>query len=87
MSNKTLTRADLAEAIQRNVGLSKTESAEFVEAIVAEIGAAFVAGENVKISGFGSFVMSKKAERLGRNPKTGITAKIPARKVLSFKAS
>ncbi len=87
VKRKTLTRSDMAESIQRRVGLSKAESADFVEAIVKEISAALVAGENVKISGFGSFILSEKAERLGRNPKTGVEAKIPARKVLSFKAS
>jgi integration host factor subunit alpha len=87
VSSKTLTRADLAAAIQRNVGLSKAESADFVETIVGEMAEALGSGENVKISGFGSFVLSQKNERLGRNPKTGATATIPARKVLSFKAS
>jgi len=85
--NKTLTRADLAEAIQRHVGLSKAESATFVESVVNEVSAALAAGENVKISGFGSFVLNQKAERVGRNPKTGIEAKIPARRVLNFRAS
>ena len=87
MSNKTLTRAALAEEIQRNVGLSKAESAEFVDGIVEHITAALAEGESVKLAGFGSFVLLEKAERVGRNPKTGESAVIPARKVLSFKAS
>ncbi len=87
MRSRTLTRSDIAESIQRQVGLSKSESSDFIEVIVEEMSAALAAGESVKISSFGSFVLSQKAERMGRNPKTGIEAKIQARKVLTFKAS
>jgi len=87
VSIKTLTRVQLADAIQKDIGLSKAESAKFVSAIIDHIVDALVAGENVKISGFGSFVLSEKRERVGRNPKTGADATIPARKVLTFKAS
>ncbi len=87
MNIKTLTRSDVAEAIQRKVGLSKAESSELVETIVREISAALIAGENVKISGFGSFVVNYKTERTGRNPKTGVEVYIPARRVLAFRAS
>jgi integration host factor subunit alpha len=77
----------MAEAIQRKVGLSRAESADFVNAIVEELGAALGAGENIKISGFGTFTLNRKQARMGRNPKTGIEAEIPARTVLTFKAS
>jgi len=87
VSSKTLTRVDLAEAIQHDIGLSKAESAGFVGEILDLMMDALAAGENVKISGFGSFILNKKAARVGRNPKTGVEAVIPARTVLTFKAS
>jgi len=87
MNNKTVTRVDLAEAIQAEIGLSKTESAMFVEAIINQMVDALAAGENVKISGFGSFVLNEKSPRMGRNPKTGVEAPISARRALSFRAS
>lgn len=87
MSNKTVTRVDISEAIQAEIGLSKAESAMFVEAIISEMVDALAAGENVKISGFGSFVLNDKSSRVGRNPKTGIEAPISARRALSFRAS
>jgi len=86
MVKKTVARVDLAEAIQAEIGLSKAESAHFVEAIIDHMVTALETGENVKISGFGSFVLSEKSSRMGRNPKTGIEAPISARKTLSFRA-
>jgi integration host factor subunit alpha len=83
----TVTRVDLAEAIQTEIGLSKAESALFVEAIIGHMADALAAGENVKISGFGSFILSEKAPRVGSNPKTGVEAPITARRTLSFRAS
>jgi integration host factor subunit alpha len=83
----TLTRADLAETINRKMGFSRAESLELVEAILAEMCGAMSNGENVKISGFGSFVLRDKKERVGRNPKTGIEVPITPRRVLTFRAS
>lgn len=83
----TLTRADLAETINRKMGLSRAESLEIVESILAKMCGALSDGENVKISGFGSFVLRDKKERVGRNPKTGIEVPITSRRVLTFRAS
>lgn len=71
MTGKTLTRADLAEALVRKIGLPRNESQELVELVLNEISATLSRGENVKLSSFGSFGIRKKGERLGRNPKTG----------------
>lgn len=83
----TLTRADLAETINRKMGLSRAESLDMVEAILAKICDALSNGENVKISGFGSFVLRDKSERVGRNPKTGVEVPITPRRVMTFRAS
>jgi integration host factor subunit alpha len=83
----TVTRADLADAVHRRIGLSRTESSEFVEAVLSEIFDAIVSGEDVKLSSFGSFHIRSKNERIGRNPKTGEAAPITARRVVMFKAS
>ena len=83
----TLTRADLAEAINRRLGLSRAESLGMVEAILDLMGDALAGGENVKISGFGTFLLRDKAERVGRNPKTGVEVPITPRRVLTFRAS
>lgn len=85
--DKTITRADLNEAVYNKVGLSRTESARLVERVLQEILDAVERGENVKLSGFGSFVLRDKAERIGRNPKTGVEAVITPRRVMTFKAS
>lgn len=87
MDNRTVTRADLAEAVYEQVGLSRNESADLVEAVLDEISTALVAGDTVKISSFGSFSVREKGERVGRNPKTGIEVPILPRKVLVFRAS
>ncbi len=87
MSGKTLTRADLAEALVRKVGLPRNESQELVELVLNEISATLTRGENVKLSSFGSFGIRKKGERLGRNPKTGEEVPITPRRVLVFRAS
>ncbi|MDE2302012.1 MAG: integration host factor subunit alpha [Sphingomonadales bacterium] len=86
-SMKTLTRADLAEAINRRLGLSRSESLAMVESILGLMGDALAGGENVKISGFGTFLLRDKSERIGRNPKTGIEVPITPRRVLTFRAS
>ena len=83
----TLTRADLAETINRRMGFSRSESLDMVEAILGKMCSAMADGENVKISGFGSFVLRDKTERLGRNPKTGVEVPITPRRVLTFRAS
>lgn len=83
----TLTRADVAEALHREVGLSRADSAEIVEQILACMCEALSNGENVKISGFGTFVLRDKGERVGRNPKTGVEVPIAPRRVLTFRAS
>jgi integration host factor subunit alpha len=87
MTQKTVTRADLAEAVYEAVGLSRTESAELVERFLDLIGDALVAGQNVKLSSFGSFQVRSKNQRIGRNPKTGEEVPILPRQVLVFKPS
>jgi len=87
MSGKTLTRMDLSEAVFREVGLSRNDSATLVESVLSHMSDALVAGETVKISSFGTFGVRDKAARVGRNPKTGEEAPIPARRVLSFRPS
>ena len=71
MTGKTVTRADLCEAVYQKVGLSRTESATLVELVLKEITDCLERGETVKLSSFGSFVVRKKGQRIGRNPKTG----------------
>ncbi len=83
----TLTRADLADAVNREIGLSRSESADMVEKILGHMCEALSHGQNVKISGFGSFVLRDKGERVGRNPKTGVEVPIAPRRVLTFRAS
>ncbi len=87
MAGKTITRADLCEAVYQKVGLSRTESAELVEMVIDEISNRIVAGETVKLSSFGSFHVRSKGQRIGRNPKTGQEVPISPRKVLIFKPS
>lgn len=87
MSGKTLTRADLAEAVYRRVGLSRTESADLVEMVIEEICQAAVRGETIKLSSFATFQIRSKKERIGRNPKTGEEVPISPRRVMTFKAS
>lgn len=83
----TLTRADLADALQREVGLSRADAARMVEQILGHMCDALADGQNVKISGFGSFILRDKGERVGRNPKTGVEVPIAPRRVLTFRAS
>jgi integration host factor subunit alpha len=87
MEHRTITRADLAESVYEQVGLSRNESSDLVEAVLEEISNALIAGKNVKISSFGSFSVREKGERIGRNPKTGVEVPIKPRKVLVFRAS
>ena len=87
MANKTHTRLDLTEAVYREVGLSRNESAELVESILAHVSDALVRGETVKISSFGTFQARQKGARMGRNPKTGEEVPIEPRRVLVFRPS
>jgi integration host factor subunit alpha len=87
MSERTVTRADLSEAVYKQVGLSRTESSHLVELVLDEISHAIVRGENVKLSSFGSFIVRSKGERVGRNPKTGKEVPIMPRRVMVFKPS
>jgi len=87
MANKTVTRADLAEAVYQSVGLSRTESAELVERFLELVSDALVEGNSVKLSSFGSFQVRGKNQRIGRNPKTGQEVPILPRQVLVFKPS
>ena len=83
----TLTRADLADIVHREIGLSRAESAGIVERILHHMCHALAEGQNVKISGFGSFILRDKGERVGRNPKTGVEVPITPRRVMTFRAS
>ncbi len=87
MVEKTMTRADLTEAVYHEVGLSRSESAELVESVLGEISESLIDGETVKISSFGSFSIRDKAQRVGRNLKTGEAVPILPRRVLVFRAS
>ena len=87
MSESTLTRMDLSEAVFREVGLSRNESSDLVESVLDHVSDALVAGENVKISSFGTFSIRSKNERIGRNPKTGEEVPIAPRRVLTFRPS
>ncbi len=83
----TVTRADLTEAVYQEVGLSRNESAQLVESVLEEISSTLAQGESVKVSLFGTFSVRDKAERIGRNPKTGEVVMISPRRVLMFRAS
>jgi integration host factor subunit alpha len=87
MAGRTVTRADLSEAVYQKVGLSRTESAALVELVLDELCDCLAQGESVKLSSFGSFVVREKGERVGRNPKTGIEVPIEPRRVMVFKPS
>ncbi|MBF9046772.1 integration host factor subunit alpha [Rhodobacterales bacterium LSUCC0031] len=87
MSDKTLTRMDLSEAVFRAVGLSRNESAQLVERVLDLMSDALVEGEQVKISSFGTFSVRAKTARVGRNPKTGEEVPISPRRVLTFRPS
>jgi integration host factor subunit alpha len=87
MPARTVTRADLSEAVYQKVGLSRTESAALVELVLSEVCESLARGETVKLSSFGSFVVRDKGERVGRNPKTGIEVPIEPRRVMVFKPS
>jgi integration host factor subunit alpha len=83
----TVTRADLADTVHRTLGLSRAESASLVERVLYHMCHSLAEGENVKISGFGSFILRDKGQRVGRNPKTGVEVPIAPRRVMTFRAS
>jgi len=87
MSNRTITRAQLSEAVYQEVGLSRNESADLLESVLSMMSDALSSGETVKISSFGSFSVRQKGQRIGRNPKTGEEVPILPRKVLVFRPS
>jgi integration host factor subunit alpha len=86
-TNGTVTRADLADVVHRRLGLSRAESAGLVERVLHHMCHALAEGQNVKISGFGTFILRDKGQRIGRNPKTGIEVPIAPRRVMTFRAS
>ncbi len=83
----TLTRADLSDVVHRRLGLSRAESAGVVERVLHHMCHALADGHNVKVSGFGTFILRDKGQRIGRNPKTGIEVPIAPRRVMTFRAS
>lgn len=87
MAGRTVTRAQLGEAVYQEVGLSRNESADLVEAVLGRITDALTRSETVKISSFGTFSVRTKGQRIGRNPKTGEEVPILPRKVLVFRPS
>jgi integration host factor subunit alpha len=87
MTGKTITRVDLYAAIYRKMNLSRSQSSAVVEAVLKEITDTLAEGKTVKLSSFGSFMVRKKGQRMGRNPKTGAAAPISPRRVIVFKAS
>jgi integration host factor subunit alpha len=87
MAGETITRSQLSEAVYQEVGLSRNESADLLEAVLNKISDTLARGETVKISSFGSFSVRNKGQRVGRNPKTGEEVPILPRRVLVFRPS
>jgi integration host factor subunit alpha len=87
MVGNTVNRADLCDAVYQASGLPRQEAARLVEQVLSEIGDALVRGETVKLSSFGVFTVRNKAERMGRNPKTGVEVPIEPRRALTFSPS
>lgn len=87
MTENTVTRAQLAETVYQEVGLSRNDSAQIVDVILEEVSQALIRDEVVKLSSFGTFQVRSKGERIGRNPKTGEEVPILPRRVLMFRAS
>lgn len=87
LQNPVLTKAELAEGLYAEIGLSKRESKEIVETVYDLMSESLVAGGDVKVSSFGNFMVRHKAERPGRNPRTGEATLIKARRVVTFHAS
>jgi len=87
MATRTITRADLAEAVYEEVGLSRNETADLVEQVLDQVVGKLASGTSVKISSFATFNVRQKGQRIGRNPKTGEEVPIEPRKVITFRAS
>ena len=87
MAQRTVTRAELSEAVYQRIGLSRSESAALVELVLEEISASLARGDSVKLSSFGSFLVRDKGQRVGRNPKTGVEVPIEPRRGMAFKPS
>ena len=85
--SKTVTRNELANAVHKHIGLSHNESAQLVSSVLEEVASSLEQGDSVKLSSFGTFSVHSKNERVGRNPKTGVEARISPRRVLSFRPS
>ena len=82
-----MTKADIVEALYEKVGFSKKEAADLVELVFDTIKSTLSPGHKIKISGFGNFVVREKRSRIGRNPQTGESIEITARRVLTFRPS
>jgi len=87
MPQKTVTRADLVEALARRAGVQRNDANRLLGAMLEHIEEALVAGETVKLSRFGNFAVRQKRQRVGRNPKTGQEVPITPRRVVTFRAS
>jgi len=87
MSDKTVTRADLAESLVEEVGLSRQDSSDFVDRVFELMSNELARGKSVKLSSFGAFHVRDKNQRMGRNPKTGEEVSIEPRRVIVFKSS
>ena len=87
MAQRTVTRAELSEAVYQRIGLSRSESSALVELVLEEISASLARGDSVKLSSFGSVLVRDKGQRIGRNPKTGVEVPIEPRRVMVFKPS
>lgn len=85
--NSTITKADLVEKVYQKIGFSKKEASELVDLVFVSLKNVLEKGDNVKISGFGNFLVRQKKQRIGRNPQTGEQIKISARRVLTFRPS
>lgn len=82
-----MTKADIVEALYEKVGFSKKEAADLVELVFDTLKSTLSKGQKIKISGFGNFVVREKRSRVGRNPQTGQSIEISARRVLTFRPS
>ena len=82
-----MTKADIVDKIHTGIGLSKKDAIDMMEAVISIMKSTLEQGETLKISGFGSFVVKQKNDRRGRNPQTGESITINARRILTFKPS
>jgi integration host factor subunit alpha len=81
-----LTKADIAERLFQEIGITKREAKEVVELFFHQLSDALANGQQVKLSGFGNFELHDKSERPGRNPKTGEDIPVSARRVVTFRS-